>query len=169
MRAAALPRAEAAPVRHALSASETLDRLQSEPGGLSAAEAAERLARYGPNTLPERGGPGLLHIVLSQFRSPLIYVLLAAAAVSAALGHGRDAAFIAVIGALQGGHEVGLSTRLSIYNATIGASQAPSQPFGRIFHLDIRIHGASSHLSDNYRAKSGPFRSLYLWTAPLDP
>ncbi|MFZ5729498.1 MAG: cation-translocating P-type ATPase, partial [Pseudomonadota bacterium] len=65
-------------------------------------------ARFGPNTLPERGGQGLLGVVLGQFRSPLIYVLLAAAAVSAALGHGRDAVFIAVI---------------LIINAAIGALQ----------------------------------------------
>ncbi|WP_375268985.1 cation-transporting P-type ATPase, partial [Phenylobacterium sp.] len=108
MRATPLPRAEAAPAWHALPTTEALDRLQSEPGGLSGAEAAGRLARFGPNTLPERGGQGLLGVVLGQFRSPLIYVLLAAAAVSAALGHGRDAVFIAVI---------------LIINAAIGALQ----------------------------------------------
>ena len=97
MRAAPLPRAEDAPAWHTLPSAVALDRLQSEPGGLSGAEAAGRLARFGPNALPERAGRALLLVFLGQFRSPLIYVLLAAAGVSAALGHLRDAAFVAVI------------------------------------------------------------------------
>lgn len=52
------------------------------PYGLSAAEAAERLARSGPNRLPEPRTPSLLLVFLAQFRSPLIYILLIAAAVS---------------------------------------------------------------------------------------
>jgi Ca2+-transporting ATPase len=44
--------------------------------GLTATEARERLARYGPNALPEKPGPGLLRRLAEQFKSPLIYVLL---------------------------------------------------------------------------------------------
>jgi len=91
-----------------LSADQALAVLGSEPEGLSDAEAAARLKTYGPNVLPEpRATPAVL-VFLRQFRSPLIYLLLAAGAVSLALRHFSDAGFIlgvlmlnAVIGALQ--------------------------------------------------------------------
>jgi calcium-translocating P-type ATPase len=63
--------------------------------GLSSAEAAARLARHGRNVLPRPAPPTLAAIFLRQFASPLMYVLLAAALVSALLGQGSDAAFIA--------------------------------------------------------------------------
>ena len=70
-----------------------------EPGpfGLSSAEARARLARVGPNLLPEVPAPGLPEVVLRQLRSPLIYVLLAAAGVSVALADFGDAAFIGAV------------------------------------------------------------------------
>ena len=68
--------------------------LDAPPTGLDASQAAERLARVGPNRLraPRRAHP--LAILAHQFTSPLIYVLAAAAAVSLSLGDLKDAAFI---------------------------------------------------------------------------
>jgi Ca2+-transporting ATPase len=63
--------------------------------GLSTVEAAERRARAGPNTLPEPPPPRLVARVGGQVRDPLILVLLAAMAVTAAL---RDVADLVVIG-----------------------------------------------------------------------
>jgi len=81
--------------------------VQQTPG-ISSALAAERLARFGPNCLPEPSPPGLVHIFLGQFRSPFIYVLLAAAVVSIGLGQLINGLFIflvlllnAVIGTVQ--------------------------------------------------------------------
>jgi magnesium-transporting ATPase (P-type) len=54
--------------------------------GLSSAEAAERLLRYGPNTLEERRRLSLPLKFLSRFRNPLVIVLLAAAVISALTG-----------------------------------------------------------------------------------
>ncbi|MCR4264743.1 HAD-IC family P-type ATPase [Nitratireductor sp. ZSWI3] len=65
--------------------------------GLSEAEAAARLARFGPNTLPEPRPPSLLAVFLRQFLSPLIYILLAAALVSLALSDVSDALFIGAV------------------------------------------------------------------------
>ena len=53
--------------------------------GLSTAEAIERLARFGPNALPERAADPLWHRFLRQFASPLIYILLFALAFDFAL------------------------------------------------------------------------------------
>jgi magnesium-transporting ATPase (P-type) len=80
------------------------------PSGLPAAEVVRRRATHGPNRLTpsKRRGP-LLRFAL-QFHNVLIYVLLAAAAVTAALGHAVDTAVIlgvvfinALIGFLQEG------------------------------------------------------------------
>ncbi|HEU5031803.1 MAG TPA: HAD-IC family P-type ATPase [Spirillospora sp.] len=62
--------------------------------GLASAEAAARLTRDGPNALPAARGRGPVRRFLLQFHSPLIYVLLASAAVSALLGEHADALVI---------------------------------------------------------------------------
>ncbi len=79
-------------------------------GGLSTAEARLRLERSGPNELRERARRSSWSIVAGQFRSPLIYLLVAVAGLALALGHVNDAAVIlavvvlnAVIGAVQEG------------------------------------------------------------------
>jgi P-type Ca2+ transporter type 2C len=48
------------------------------PGGLTAAEAAKRLAADGPNTLPGGGRRGLLTIARETLREPMFLLLLAA-------------------------------------------------------------------------------------------
>ena len=45
-------------------------------GGLSSAEAADRLARYGPNELPHARATPWWRLVADQVRDPLILVLL---------------------------------------------------------------------------------------------
>lgn len=82
---------------HSLPAQAVLQRLQATPAGLSQAEAAARLARHGPNHLPEAEGKTLPGVVLHQFQSPFIYLLLAAAGVSLLLRHFADAGFIGIV------------------------------------------------------------------------
>jgi magnesium-transporting ATPase (P-type) len=82
---------------HALPAAELLRALATSAHGLTAAEANARLARFGRNALPRARPPSLARVFIRQFASPLIYVLVAAAAVSVAIGHGTDAAFIFVV------------------------------------------------------------------------
>ncbi len=72
---------------------EMLD-VASDGRGLDAREVAARRTRYGPNTLPIGAAPSLLAVVLHQLRSPLIYILLAAAGVALALRDVVDAGFI---------------------------------------------------------------------------
>ncbi|MGJ4731228.1 HAD-IC family P-type ATPase, partial [Luteimonas sp. SDU101] len=65
--------------------------------GLSPGEAARRLHAHGPNALPPpRRVPGWQRL-LRQFNDPLILFLLAAAVLSALLGHGVDAGVIAAV------------------------------------------------------------------------
>ena len=70
---------------------------QDNQQGITFGEAAVRLLESGPNELPERKPPGLLRIFLSQFKSPFIYVLFAAAVVSYALGQTINSFFIFVV------------------------------------------------------------------------
>ncbi|MFR9751342.1 cation-transporting P-type ATPase [Nocardia sp. 004] len=76
--------------------------------GITSQEAAERLTRFGPNTLPAVDGAGRLVRLARQFHHPLIYVLLGAGIVTTGLGEYVDAAVIfavvlvnAVIGFIQ--------------------------------------------------------------------
>jgi Ca2+-transporting ATPase len=65
--------------------------------GLSAVEARRRLEAVGANEIRHAVRPSRLRMLLRQLASPLIWLLLAAAAVSAALGEAADAIAIGVI------------------------------------------------------------------------
>jgi calcium-translocating P-type ATPase len=95
---------------HALPVAEVREHLAVGTGGLSDAEAARRLARFGPNRLPTATRRPAWRRFVEQFRSVLIQVLLAAAGVTALLGVYVDAVVIvavvlinAVIGFIQEG------------------------------------------------------------------
>jgi Ca2+-transporting ATPase len=102
------PRPPAAEV-HSQSLEKVADELDTHiHRGLTAAQAAERLARYGPNELRERPRPGFFRMVLAQFNNFLILLLIAAALISILLGEYVDAAAIlaivvlnAVLGVIQ--------------------------------------------------------------------
>ncbi|MGR3321803.1 MAG: cation-translocating P-type ATPase [Pseudooceanicola sp.] len=82
---------------HALDTAEALDALKSDAQGLSASDAADRLARHGPNRLPETRRRGVLARLRGQFDNLLIYVLILAGIVTALLGHWTDAAVILAV------------------------------------------------------------------------
>ena len=93
---------------HALSGAQILDGLQARATGLTSAEVLRRQQQYGPNALPRKEPPGLFQVFVNQFKSPLIYVLVAAALVSLLIQEFSDAIFIsavlllnAVIGTVQ--------------------------------------------------------------------
>jgi Ca2+-transporting ATPase len=69
----------------------------SRSNGLSSAEAASRLEKYGENRLAEGHRITLFERFLSQFKNVLIYILLFAAVVSGVLGELTDALVIAAI------------------------------------------------------------------------
>ena len=95
---------------HAESVQAVLELLETTPDGLSKETAANRLAEHGPNRLPEPKRRGPLLRFFFQFHNVLIYVLIAASAVTAMLGHWVDASVIlgvviinAIIGFVQEG------------------------------------------------------------------
>ncbi|MDR1816248.1 MAG: cation-translocating P-type ATPase [Clostridiales Family XIII bacterium] len=80
-----------------LSAGDALAELETAKSGLTAEAVAERLARYGPNAFEEEKKKGIVRMFLSQLNDPMIYVLLAATAVSAFLKEYTDAVIIVAI------------------------------------------------------------------------
>ena len=71
--------------------------LGSAATGLSAPEAAKRLAADGPNELEEGKHISPLQIFFGQFKSLIVWMLIAAGALSAVLGQGLDAITILAI------------------------------------------------------------------------
>ena len=82
---------------HATPAGDILAALASRPEGLSAAQAAARLAAHGPNALPPAKRRSVLARLGAQFNSALIYFLLAAGLAAAILGHAIDATVIVAV------------------------------------------------------------------------
>jgi magnesium-transporting ATPase (P-type) len=71
--------------------------LKTSEVGLSDIEVKERLQKFGPNKLAEEGKISKLQILIHQFKSPLIYILIIAALVTAFLQEYKDAGVIAAI------------------------------------------------------------------------
>ncbi len=82
---------------HAVSIETVLAALKSSLHGLSHSEAVTRLEQYGRNTLPQVKMPGIGTVFLHQFKSPLIYVLVAAALLSLMIQEFSDAGFISAV------------------------------------------------------------------------
>lgn len=74
-----------------------LEALQSTEHGLASTDAAQRLTRYGPNRLDGRRRTQAWRLMLDQFRSPLVLILLFAAAVAAVVHDWLDALIVAAI------------------------------------------------------------------------
>ncbi|EID55061.1 cation-transporting P-type ATPase [Saccharomonospora xinjiangensis] len=91
---------------HGLATHEVVLLLETDQHrGLTDKQVAERLARFGHNILPPPRGVGMLRRILRQFHHPLIYVLLAAGAITAALAEYIDSSVIfgvVVVNALVG-------------------------------------------------------------------
>lgn len=82
---------------HSKSIETVLKELQTDPLGLTEAEAKQRLEKYGPNELKERKGTSALEIFLNQFKDIFVIMLLIATGISFAVGETADAVTIAAI------------------------------------------------------------------------
>ena len=93
---------------HVISEELAYQKLQTTVDGIKRSEVVERQQEFGRNTLPARVPPTLFEIILHQFKSPLIYILLVAAAIALLTGDIKDAVFILAV---------------IVLNATIGTVQ----------------------------------------------
>lgn len=77
--------------------SELADALGSGASGLTESEAAHRLVRLGANSIEESTRVGAIRLLLRQFESPLVLILVFAAVVSTLLQQWVDAAIVVAI------------------------------------------------------------------------
>jgi Mg2+-importing ATPase len=85
-----------------LPAAQVLDQLKSSFQGLSQAAAQQRLTQYGANRLQQKPQSHTLVLLLHQFKSPIILILMAAAILSIFLGDALDAVIILAIVLVSG-------------------------------------------------------------------
>ncbi|HEY7250039.1 MAG TPA: cation-transporting P-type ATPase [Methylomirabilota bacterium] len=109
---------------HALPPDEVARELGTDMAdGLSEEEAQERLVRVGPNALERARRPPYAEIALRQLGDPLVALLVAAAAVSFAIGDRVEGIAIAVIVVLNGllgfGQELGAERALIALRGTL--------------------------------------------------
>ncbi len=85
-----------------LSIEQVLQQLKSTPLGLSHQDAQQRLIDYGANSLKQKRKSNTFSLLLSQFKSPIILILMGAAILSIFLGDALDAVIILAIVLLSG-------------------------------------------------------------------
>ena len=90
------------------SVDEVLKQQESSLGGLSHAQAADRLERFGPNALVEGKKKGIVQVFLEQFKDLLVVILILAAVISMLSGQGESTIVIfavlilnAILGTVQ--------------------------------------------------------------------
>jgi P-type Mg2+ transporter len=80
-----------------LATEELLSSLHSSKTGLQPADAEQRLKQYGPNSIRTQQQATALRLLLRQFESPLVLILIFAAIVSGVVGEWIDASIVLAI------------------------------------------------------------------------
>jgi Mg2+-importing ATPase len=111
------------------------DRLGSSRAGLSAAEATERLARVGPNTVTADRRRGIAVKIAKRFAEPLVAILLVAAAISGFTG---DIASFAIIVTV-----IGASIALDVFQEQRAETTAEALKRSVAIHADVKRDGAT--------------------------
>ncbi len=119
---------------YTLSVEETLQRLGSNVElGLSDEDAQARLSEYGKNQLPAGDTTSAWEILISQFTSVMVIVLIVAAIISVAIGDVKDAVVILAIVALNAALGFFQEYQAEQALAALGAMQTP--------HVRVRRNG----------------------------
>jgi Mg2+-importing ATPase len=121
--------------------------------GLTTAEAAERLREDGPNALGGEGRRGPLTVLISQFASPLVLILVAASVVSLAVGDRVEAGIIltivgmsALLGFVQEARSeaavAALQARLALRATAVRDGKTSEIPIHDVVRGDVVVLGA---------------------------
>ena len=70
------------------------EKIGSSEKGLSSTEARERLKKYGANELASKDKTNTFSIFISQFKSPIVLILIAASIIAGFLGESIDSIVI---------------------------------------------------------------------------
>jgi Ca2+-transporting ATPase len=126
---------------HAIPPGEALYRLGSASGGLADSEAAERLARHGPNAFQATRAVPAWVVLIGQLRSVIVLLLAVGAAIALLSGDALDAAAIGVVLVLN--VAIGFVTELRAHRAmeallTLEVTRAHVVRQGRTRAIDAR-------------------------------
>jgi Mg2+-importing ATPase len=121
--------------------------------GLTSADAAARLQHDGPNAIGSEGRRGPLAVLISQFASPLVLILIAASAVSMAVGDRVEAGIIlaivgmsALLGFVQEARSeaavAALQARLAVRATVVRDGKQQEVPIHDVVVGDVAILGA---------------------------
>ena len=121
--------------------------------GLTSTEAADRLRSDGPNSVGREGRRGPLRILISQFASPLVVILIAASGVSVVVGDRVEAGIImaivvmsALLGFVQEARSAAaveaLQARLALKATVIRDGEQQEIPISGLVRGDVVLLGA---------------------------
>ena len=150
------------------SAAEVLQEIQTTENGLTSSEAAARLKIYGENILEEKEKISPLRILIDQFNSPVVWILLAALAISFFIGEKVDAIVIlailiinAILGFIQeynAAREIDALKKLSSLKALVYSGRKSKRDrFIRSRtggHPDNKGRGQNSRRCEGYRSRA---------------
>jgi P-type Mg2+ transporter len=85
-----------------LTADQVLQQLQSSVNGLSPQDAKQRLIKYGANNLKQQRKSSVIGLLINQFKSPIVLILIFAAVLSIFLRDAADAIIILAIVLVSG-------------------------------------------------------------------
>lgn len=138
-----------------LPAAQVLDELGSATTGLSSAEAARRLALYGPNLVSDQEQVTRVGVLWNQLRNPLLLLLLFAAGISLITGEWLDATIVTVIvlasvgigysreyRAQSAAHE--LRARVRVHGTALRDGQPSRIPLEEVVPGDVLLLSAGS-------------------------
>ena len=136
-------------------AADTADALGSGPQGLDPGEAERRLLRCGPNTVADDAPLAPARLLLRQFASPLVLILVVGAVVSMLLREWADASLVLVIvagsafvGFIQeyraAGAVAALKRRLSLTTRVLRDGREESVAAARIVPGDVVLLSAGN-------------------------
>ena len=150
------PAAQAAPANYWSSGPEQLlSAMHASPDGLQPAEAERRLKQYGPNAIRARQKASAFRLLLSQFKSPLVLILIFAAIVSAFTGEWVDACIIlaivlgsTILGFIQeytaGNAVEKLRSQVTIKTSLLRGGQPQTLPSAQVVPGDVVVLSAGS-------------------------
>jgi Mg2+-importing ATPase len=130
-------------------------RLRTRADGLTPAQAAARLRRYGPNALAAPKRTDALALYASQFKSPLVLILIVASAISLAAAEWIDA--VVVLSVVFGSTLLGfaqeyvannavekLRSQVTIHSTVLRGGAAVTLPSAKVVPGDVVLLAAGS-------------------------
>jgi Mg2+-importing ATPase len=138
-----------------LSPEQILSALHASRNGLQPADAEQRLKQFGLNTIRAQQKATALRLLLSQFKSPLVIILIFAAIVSGIVGEWVDASIVLAI--VLGSTILGfvqeytasnavekLRSQITIKSSVLRGGQAQMLPSEQVVPGDVAVLSAGS-------------------------